>query len=162
MDSPPVLAAGGRYRRLTLMEAIGMLRPLKIFHEYVVAYAVLTLLGLICLVYSIWALAAYQLLPRRLGTALGSFGITVGFRMFSWSFTMTGAYRLDLSAIDSLRNGPPIILAPNHPSVIDALLILTRHPNIACVLKAELMNNVFLGAGSGLVPHNPNQPPRPG
>src|ERR1700742_1227763 len=50
MDHPPVQAAGGRYRRLTLMEAIGMLRPLKIIHEYVVAYAVLTLLGAIFLV----------------------------------------------------------------------------------------------------------------
>jgi len=137
-----------------------MLRPLKIIHEYVVAYAVLTLLGLICLVYSVWAMVAYPLLPRRLGTAVGRLGISVGFRMFSWSLTMTGAYRLDLSAIDSLRDGPPVILAPNHPSLIDALLILTRHPNIACVLKAELMNNLFLGAGSRLARYIPSDQPR--
>jgi len=142
------------------MEAIGMLQPLKIIHEYVVAYVVLTLLGVICLVYSIWALVAYPLLPRRLGTAVGRFGICAGFRMFSWSLTMTGAYRLDLSAIDSLRDGPPVILAPNHPSLIDALLILTRHPNIACVMKAELMNNVFLGAGSRLARYIPSNQPR--
>jgi len=142
------------------MEAIGMLRPLKIIHEYVVAYAVLTLLGIICLVYSIWALVAHPLLPRRLGTAVGRLGISAGFRMFSWSLTMTGAYRLDLSAIDSQRNGPPVILAPNHPSLIDALLILTRHPNIACVLKAELMNNLFLGAGSRLARYIPSDQPR--
>ena len=43
-----------------------------------------------------------------------------------------------------------MILAPNHPCLIDALLILTRHPNIVCVMKSELMNNVFLGAGSRL------------
>ena len=137
-----------------------MLRPLKIIHEYVVAYVVLTLLGVICLVYSIWALVAYPLLPRRLGTAVGRFGICAGFRMFSWSLTMTGAYRLDLSAIDSLRDGPPVILAPNHPSLIDALLILTRHPNIACVMKAELMDNVFLGAGSRLARYIPSDQPR--
>jgi 1-acyl-sn-glycerol-3-phosphate acyltransferase len=142
------------------MEAIGMLRPLKIIHEYVVAYAVLTLLGAICLVYSIWALVAHPLLPRRWGTAAGRFGISAGFRMFSWSLTMTGAYRLDLSAIDSLRDGPPVILAPNHPSLIDALLILTRHPNIACVMKAELMNNLFLGAGSRLARYIPSDQPR--
>jgi 1-acyl-sn-glycerol-3-phosphate acyltransferase len=142
------------------MEAIGMLRPLKIIHEYVVAYAVLTLLGAICLVYSIWALVAHPLLPRRLGTAAGRFGISAGFRMFCWSLTMTGAYRLDLSAIDSLRDGPPVILAPNHPSLIDALLILTRHPNIACVMKAELMNNLFLGAGSRLARYIPSDQPR--
>ena len=137
-----------------------MLRPLKTIHEYVVAYAVLTLLGVICLAYSIWALVAYPLLPRRLGTAMGRLGIMAGFRMFSSSLTMTGAYRLDLSAIDSLRDGPPVILAPNHPSLIDALLILTRLPNIACVMKAELMDNVFLGAGSRLARYIPSNQPR--
>jgi 1-acyl-sn-glycerol-3-phosphate acyltransferase len=137
-----------------------MLRPLKIIHEYVVAYTVLTLLGLICLLFSIWALVAYRLLPRRIGTAAGRFGIMAGFRVFSWALTTTGAYKLDLSAIDSLRDGPPVILAPNHPSLIDALLILTRHPNIACVMKAELMDNVFLGAGSRLARYIPSDQPR--
>ena len=42
---------------------------------------------------------------------------------------ITRTYRLDLRAIDSLKGGPPVILAPNHPCLIDALLILTRHPN---------------------------------
>src|SRR3569832_1743215 len=100
-----------------------MLRPLKIIHEYVVAYAVLTLLGIICLVYSIWALVAHPLLPRRLGTAVGRLGINESFRMFSWSLTMTGAYRLDLSAIDSLRNGPPVKHTPKQPTQNNALLI---------------------------------------
>jgi 1-acyl-sn-glycerol-3-phosphate acyltransferase len=137
-----------------------MLRPLKIIHEYVVTYTVLTLLGVICLLFSIWALVAYPLLPRRIGTAAGRFGIMAGFRVFSWALTVTGAYKLDLSAIDSLRDGPPVILAPNHPSLIDALLILTRHPNIACVMKAELMDNVFLGAGSRLARYIPSDQPR--
>jgi 1-acyl-sn-glycerol-3-phosphate acyltransferase len=136
------------------------MRLLKIIHEYVVAYTVLALLGLICLLFSVWALVMYPLLPRRWGTAAGRFGIMAGFRVFSWTLTMTGAYRLDLSAIDSLRDGPPVILAPNHPSLIDALLILTRHPNIACVMKAELMDNVFLGAGSRLARYIPSDQPR--
>jgi 1-acyl-sn-glycerol-3-phosphate acyltransferase len=137
-----------------------MLRPLKIIHEYVVAYALLVLLGLICLLFSVWALLMYPLLPRRAGTAAGRFGIMAGFRLFSWMLSMTGAYRLDLTAIDSLREGPPVILAPNHPSLIDALLILTRHPNIACVMKAELMGNVFLGTGSRLARYIPSDQPR--
>jgi 1-acyl-sn-glycerol-3-phosphate acyltransferase len=139
---------------------MSLLRPLRIIHEYVIAYTLLTLLGLICLLFSIWALLIHPLLPRRLGTAAGRFGIMAGFRVFSWALTITGAYRLDLSAIDSLREGPPVILAPNHPSLIDALLILTRHPNIACVMKAELMRNVFLGAGSRLARYIPSDQPR--
>jgi 1-acyl-sn-glycerol-3-phosphate acyltransferase len=64
--------------------------------------------------------------------------------------SITRTYRLDLRAVDSLRSGPPLILAPNHPCLIDALLILTRHPNIVCVMKSALMRNVFLGSGSRL------------
>jgi 1-acyl-sn-glycerol-3-phosphate acyltransferase len=139
---------------------MSQLRPLRTIHEYVVAYALLTLLGLICLVFSVWALLMYPLLPRRVGTAAGRFGIMAGFRVFSWALTISGAYRLDLTAIDSLREGPPVILAPNHPSLIDALLILTRHPNIACVMKAELLGNVFLGAGSRLARYIPSDQPR--
>jgi 1-acyl-sn-glycerol-3-phosphate acyltransferase len=137
-----------------------MLRLLRTIHEYVIAYVLLTLLGLICLVFSVWALLMYPLLPRGGGTAAGRWGISAGFRLFAWLLTLTGAYRLDLRAIDSLRDGPPVILAPNHPSLIDALLILTRHPNIACVMKADLMNSVFLGAGSRLARYIPNDQPR--
>ena len=153
-------ADGGRQRTSETQEAIGMLRPLKILHDYVVAYTLLTLLGAICLLFSVWALLMYPLLPREVGTAAGRFGIMAGFRLFAWLLTASGAYKLDLSALDSLRDGPPVILAPNHPSLIDALLILTRHPNIACVLKAELMNNLFLGAGSRLARYIPSDQPR--
>jgi 1-acyl-sn-glycerol-3-phosphate acyltransferase len=137
-----------------------MLRPLKTLRDYVVTYTLLVVLGVICLIFSVWALLMYPLLPRRWGTAAGRFGITAGFRLFSWGLTLSGAYKLDLSAIDSLRSGPPVILAPNHPSLIDALLILTRHPNVACVMKAKLMNNVFLGAGSRLAHYIPSDQPR--
>jgi 1-acyl-sn-glycerol-3-phosphate acyltransferase len=128
----------------------GMRRLLKIIYEYFALYSSLTLLGLICLTWSLFALPLYFILPRRLGTAVGRRGIMAGFRIYAWSLSVTRAYHLDLRDIDSLKGGPPLILAPNHPCLIDALLILTRHPNIVCVMKSALMKNVFLGAGSRL------------
>jgi 1-acyl-sn-glycerol-3-phosphate acyltransferase len=127
-----------------------MLRALRSIHEYTLPWLLLALLGVICLLFSVWALLMYPLLPRRWGTAAGRIGIMAGFRTYAWILSLTGAYRLDLRALDGLRGGPPLILAPNHPSLIDALLILSRHPNITCVLKGELLNSVFLGAGSRL------------
>jgi 1-acyl-sn-glycerol-3-phosphate acyltransferase len=127
-----------------------MHRPFKILYDYVALYGLLVLLGVICLSFSVGAVLVYPLLPRRCGTVAGRFGIMSGFRVFSWALMFTGIYKLDLRAIDSLRGGPPMILAPNHPSLIDALLVLTRLPNLACVMKAELMGNVFLGPGSRL------------
>lgn len=127
-----------------------MPRFFRILYEYFALYASLTLLGLICLTWSVFAIPLYFILPRDVGTALGRRGIMTGFRLYAWSLSITGTYHLDLRAIDALKGGPAVILAPNHPCLIDALLILTRHPNIVCVMKSELMKNVFLGSGSRL------------
>ena len=137
-----------------------MRRPLKILYEYFALYSSLTLLGLICLTWSVFALPLYFILPRRVGTAVGRRGIMSGFRLYAWSLALTRTYLLDLRAIDTLRGGPPLILAPNHPCLIDALLILTRHPNIVCVMKSALMKNVFLGSGSRLARYVPNDSSR--
>jgi 1-acyl-sn-glycerol-3-phosphate acyltransferase len=137
-----------------------MRRLLKITYEYFALYSSLALLGLICLTWSVFALPLYFILPRRIGTAIGRRGIMSGFRIYAWSLSVTRTYFLDLRDIDSLRAGPPLILAPNHPSLIDALLILTRHPNLVCVMKSALMKNVFLGSGSRLARYVPNDSPR--
>jgi 1-acyl-sn-glycerol-3-phosphate acyltransferase len=137
-----------------------MLRPLKLLYEYFALYTSLTLLGLICLTWSVFAIPLYFVLPRRVGTVVGRRGIMTGFRIYAWSLRATGTYHLDMTAVDALRGGPAMILAPNHPCLIDALLILTRHPNVVCVMKAELMRNVFLGSGSRLARYVMNQSSR--
>ncbi|MGO9932002.1 MAG: lysophospholipid acyltransferase family protein [Steroidobacteraceae bacterium] len=137
-----------------------MPRCLKIIYEYFALYCSLTLLGLICLAWSLCAMPLYFILPGSIGAAVGRRGIMAGFRLYSWTLSITGTYRLDLRAIDSLKGGPPVLLAPNHPSMIDALLILTRHPNLVCVMKSQLMRNVFLGAGSRLARYVANDSPR--
>lgn len=137
-----------------------MLRCVKTMYEYFALYCSVTLLGLICLTWSVVALPLYYVLPRRLGTAVGRQGIMRGFRLYAWSLSITRTYRLDLRAIDELKGCTALILAPNHPSLIDALLILTRHPNIVCVMKAELMRNPFLGAGSRLARYVRNESSR--
>ncbi|HUI62014.1 MAG TPA: lysophospholipid acyltransferase family protein [Steroidobacteraceae bacterium] len=142
------------------MEPLEITRPLKTLHDCAVAYTLLVLLGIICLVFSVWALLMHPLLSRRRGMAAARFGIMAGFRAYCWLLRASGAYKLDLTAIDALRDGPPVILAPNHPSLIDALFILSRHPDLACVMKAELLDNVFLGAGSRLARYIPSDQPR--
>src|ERR1700692_3689097 len=127
-----------------------MPRLLKIAYEYFALYSSLLLLAIICLTWSLFAIPLYFVLPPRLGTKVGRAGTTSGFRLYAWSLAVTRTYHLDIKAIDGLRGGPPVILAPNHPALIDALLILTRHPNLVCVMKSQLMRNVFLGSGSRL------------
>jgi 1-acyl-sn-glycerol-3-phosphate acyltransferase len=128
-------------------------------YECAVFYCSLIVLGLICLSWSVLALLFLVVLPRRAGTAVGRAGIMLGFRIYTGWLTLVRAYRLDLTAIDALRGGPALILAPNHPCMIDALLILTRHPNLACVMKSDVLKNVFLGSGARLARYICNDSP---
>jgi len=134
-------------------------RLLRTAYDCAVFYSSLLVLGLICLSWTVIALPLYVLLPRRLGTVVGRFGIMGGFRTYTGWLTLVRAYRLDVRAIDALRGGPALILAPNHPCMIDALLILTRHPNLACVMKKALLKNVFLGSGARLARYVCNDAP---
>lgn len=128
--------------------------------EAITLVASLALLALLCLSWTILALPLLLVLPERVGRIFGRWGILVGFRTYAWSLRSMGAYRLDLKALRQLRGGPPVVLAPNHPSLIDALLIIAHDPNVACVMKSELMNNVFLGAGARLARYIRNDSPR--
>jgi len=128
--------------------------------ETLILYASLTLLGIICLSWTVLVLPLLPLLPQRPGRWFGRHGILAGFRLYVWSLGWMGAYRLDLRALRALRAGPPVVLAPNHPSLIDAQLIIAHEPRVACVMKTALMNNVFLGAGARLARYIRSDPPR--
>ena len=128
--------------------------------ETFIMCASLTLLGVICLSWTVLALPALLILPARPGRWFGRMGILVGFRLYVWSLGPMGGYRLDLRALRRLHAGPPVVLAPNHPSLIDALLIIAHEPRVACVMKSALMNNLFLGAGARLARYIRSDPPR--
>jgi 1-acyl-sn-glycerol-3-phosphate acyltransferase len=123
---------------------------LKTVYDYAAFYGSMLVFGLLCLSWSVLALPLYALLPRRYAIACGRYGIMAGFRLYSHWLAVLGVYRLDVSAIDTLRDGPPVILAPNHPSLIDAPLILARHPNLTCVMKSDLTGNLLFGPGARL------------
>ena len=127
-----------------------MLRALRTLYEYLVLHYGLGLLGLICLSWTLIAALLYPVLPRRWGGALGRYVIMAGFRLYLAAISITGTCRFDLSALDALRSQGPMIIAPNHPSLLDAVMVLSRLPDVVCVMKAELLDNIFLGAGARL------------
>lgn len=137
-----------------------MIRVLQALWDYAVIYVSMAVFAATCLVLSAAALPLYALLPRRSGVRIGRLGISRAARLYGCWLTLVGAYRLDLDALDALRDEPGIILAPNHPSLIDAILILSRHPNVTCVMKSDLMNNMFLGVSARLAGYICNRPPR--
>lgn len=128
--------------------------------DFLVTYVLLATLAVLILLWTLLALLLLSWLPGRWRRAAVRRTMMEGFRLFSHCLRLSGAYRLDLAALDSLRAGPALILAPNHPTAIDAILLLTRHPDLACVLKPELLRNVFLGAGARLAGFIRSDPPR--
>jgi 1-acyl-sn-glycerol-3-phosphate acyltransferase len=56
--------------------------------------------------------------------------------------------RVDLSEIEQLTREPGLILAPNHPSLLDALLVSSRLPNMVCIMKSQVLKNILFGPGA--------------
>ena len=108
-------------------------------------------LGLMSLVWSLVALLLFPLLPRRSGTRFGRSVISFIYRTFWKTAQRIGMMRVDSSALDVLRDEPGgLIVAANHPTMLDALVVVARLPRGVCVMKAELLRNVFLGTGAKL------------
>ncbi len=129
-------------------------------YEYSATYSSLVIFALLCLVWSMLAVPLHALLPRGLGMRLGRRGIMAGFRLYAHWLGFAGVYRFDLSALDALPDSMPLILAPNHPSLIDAVLVAGRHSNVSCIMKSQLMGNILLGPGARLARYIRNGSPR--
>lgn len=127
------------------------------------AYAVLGygfgLLGVGGLAWSLLAVPMRVLLPAGRGRVVGRRLIAGGFRAYLGALEASGAFRFDLSALRSLRDAGPMILAPNHPSLLDAVMVLSRAPRAACILKAPLLDSVVFGAGARLADYIANDAP---
>ncbi|MBA3697226.1 MAG: 1-acyl-sn-glycerol-3-phosphate acyltransferase, partial [Methylotenera sp.] len=102
----------------------------------------------------------YPLLPERYAIYLGRYVIMISFRAYLASLSLSQRCSFDLTELDTLRNETPLIIAPNHPCLLDAVMVISRLPNVACVMKADLMNNIFLGAGARLARYIRNEPIR--
>jgi 1-acyl-sn-glycerol-3-phosphate acyltransferase len=72
------------------------------------------------------------------------------FRTYLAVVRASGLVRLDLAALDALRGEPSLIIATNHPALIDVVLVGSRLPNMVCVLKAKLLDNPLLGGGASM------------
>jgi len=128
-------------------------------HELLVTYGSLLVFALLCLSWSLIAVPLYLLAPPGTASRLGRYGIRGGFRLYAHWLELTGVYRLDLRALEALPAAGPMILAPNHPSLIDAILIAAQHPNLSCVMKSDLMANILFGPGARLARYIRNDSP---
>jgi 1-acyl-sn-glycerol-3-phosphate acyltransferase len=134
-------------------------RTLRALWTYAVLLYGFGLLGIGGLLWSLLALPLHLVLPARHARGVGRQVIARGFRFYLGALEASGGFRFDLSALDALRDAGPLILAPNHPSLLDAVMLLSRTPQAVCVLKASLFDSVFFGAGARLADYIGNDSP---
>jgi 1-acyl-sn-glycerol-3-phosphate acyltransferase len=128
-------------------------------HETIRLHLGFLLLGAFCLAISVAALPM-GLLPRASRKRLGRKLISASTRAYLKMLVSMGACRFDLSELDALRGEPPMVIAPNHPSLLDALMVLSALPDAGCIMKADIVNNVIFGGAARVAGYISNMPLR--
>ena len=117
---------------------------------WLVLQAHLLLLGLMSRGGNLLALLLYPVLSRSTGRRFGRALIAWGYGVFWRVARASGLLYLDAAVLDTLRNEPGLIVVANHPSMLDALMLVARLPRSACIMKASLVRNPLLGPGARL------------
>jgi 1-acyl-sn-glycerol-3-phosphate acyltransferase len=127
-------------------------------YQIVAFYTLLAIFGASCVLWGILS-AILLVLPRRIGQPVGQALIMAGFRYIVALMRASGIMRCDLSALDELRNRGPLIIAPNHPTLLDVMLIASRLPHVVCTAKSQLLKHPLWGTNARLAGYIPNDAP---
>lgn len=119
-------------------------------YEYMVFYSGLLLFALPLLTWSLLAVVLYPVLPRRISAPLGQSVLSTLFRTYLFALKASGLVKIDLGALDALREERSLIIAPNHPSLLDAVLVVSRLPRVVCIMKAEIRDRLIFGGAARL------------
>ncbi|MEZ5384734.1 MAG: lysophospholipid acyltransferase family protein [Prosthecobacter sp.] len=99
-------------------------------------------------------------LPKQRSREFGQRLLHRGFAGFAWLLKACGIIRITFSGFEKWN--PELrgqVIAPNHPALWDALLIMGRISGLTCVLKSSLLHNPLLSGGARLAQFIPGSPP---
>ena len=117
------------------------------------------IIGITGIVYSIFSMVLCFLLPRRFRHWLGGRLLRWIFRIFFGALRITGVVRVDSKDLKQLNRPGGILIAANHPCLIDAVMVISRIPDIVCVIKSGILRNPVYGGGARLAGFIANDSP---
>lgn len=135
------------------------MRLLRCAYEWIAFVLALVILVTMQLVWSVGATIAWHALSHGRRRRVGRLFIS---RLFRHFFVLTGwlnILKVDATALDTLDRDEAMIIAANHPSVLDALVLISRLENLSCIMKASVLDNVLLGPGARLAGYIRNDAP---
>jgi 1-acyl-sn-glycerol-3-phosphate acyltransferase len=136
------------------------MRFLRRLFQGALFYVLLLHLGAMSLSWNLVCVLLYPFLTRQQGVVIGRAAISSVYRGFWACAQWLGLMSIDYTALDALSRDDGLIIAANHPSMLDAMLVIARVPRGICIMRANLMRNPFLGAGARLARYIRNDPPR--
>ncbi|MDQ6681170.1 MAG: 1-acyl-sn-glycerol-3-phosphate acyltransferase [Pseudomonadota bacterium] len=117
-------------------------------------------LGLLSLAWNLVAPLLHRLLTPQRGAALGRVAIARIYGTLWRTAQWLGVMQIDAGGLETLADEPGgLIVAANHPTMFDALIVVSRLQRGVCIMKAELMRNVFVGPGARLARYIRNDSP---
>lgn len=118
--------------------------------EYVQQMATLSLFGAIGLVVCPVCAIALAVFGDRISATKGRDLIRGLFSFWLRLAIRIGTFQIDFPDAAKLATHRGGIIAPNHPSLLDAVLLLATVPNAVCIMRAGLMKSPFLGGAARL------------
>lgn len=91
---------------------------------------------------------AWRLMGRRISPDAGQRILQGMFRLFVGWMRATGALVLDLRGLESMGEARGLIVAANHPGLLDAIFVLSSPLRAACVMRAGLLRNPVVSGGA--------------
>jgi len=122
--------------------------PFWVLYEVWVMAVGLGVFALICLGSIPLFAVLYVVLPRSLHKRVARSTISCAFRIYLFMLHWVCCIRSDASELDALKKDGPLIVIANHPSLLDAVILLSRLPNGTCIFKATLQQNPLYGIGA--------------
>ena len=133
----------------------------RVYEPVAVALGV-SLLTLVCLSWTPFAMILGAVLPESRAKRVGRAAIRMGFRILVRLLAVFCGCRFDLKEVEELgHRREPMVVVANHPSLMDAIVLVSCLPNAVCIMKAGLMHNLLLGAGARMARYIVNDAPLP-
>ncbi|NUF48715.1 lysophospholipid acyltransferase family protein [Gilliamella sp. ESL0250] len=70
--------------------------------------------------------------------------VQLSFKIFIWVIKSLGVINYQFNGLEKLKQDNGCLIVANHPSLLDVVLLASVMPRCDCLVKGELLNNVFI------------------